>query len=55
MSRSRKPYPAEYRAEIRLVRAGRSIEQLSRELEPSHQTIRNWVNQAGIDFGQENG
>ena len=56
MSRSRKPYPAEYRAEIvRLVRAGRSIEQLSREFEPSHQTIRNWVNQAGIDIGQENG
>jgi transposase len=56
MSRSRKPYPAEYRAEIvRLVGAGRSIEQLSREFEPSHQTIRNWVNQAGIDGGQENG
>ncbi len=56
MSRSRKPYPAEYRAEIvHLVRAGRSIEQLSREFEPSHQTIRNWVNQAGIDCGQENG
>lgn len=56
MSKSRKPYPAEYRAEIvRLVRAGRSIEQLSREFEPSHQTIRNWVNQAGIDVGQENG
>ena len=56
MSRSRKPYPAEYRAEIvRLVRAGRSIEQLSREFEPSHQIIRNWVNQAGIDDGQENG
>ena len=48
--------PAGYRAEIvRLVRAGRSIEQLSREFEPSHQTIRNWVNQAGIGDGQEKG
>ena len=37
------------------MRAGRSIEQLSREFEPSHQTIRNWVNQAGIGDGQEKG
>ena len=56
MPKSRNPYPSEYRAEIVcLVRAGWSIEQLSREFEPSHQTIRNWVNQAGIDCGQENG
>ena len=56
MSRSRKPYPSEYRAEIvRLVKAGRSIEQLSREFEPSHQTIRNWVNQADADDGQREG
>ena len=56
MPKSRKPYPPEYRAEIvRLVRAGRSIEQLSREFEPSHQTIRNWARQADIDDNQENG
>ena len=46
----------EYRAEmVRLVRAARSIEELSREFEPSHQTIRNWVRQADIDDGQRNG
>ena len=53
MPKSRAPYPSEYRAEmVRLVRTGRSIEELSREYEPSHQTIRNWVRQADIDDGQ---
>ncbi len=56
MSKSRAPYAVEYRAEmVRLVRAGRSIEELSREFEPSHQTIRNWVRLADIDDGQRNG
>ena len=56
MSKSRTPYPSEYRAEmVRLVRADRSIEQLSRGYEPSHQTIRNWVHQADIDDGQREG
>ena len=50
MPKSRRPYPVEYRAEmVRLVRAGRGIEKLSREFEPSHQTIRNWGRQADID------
>ncbi len=56
MSKSRAPYAAEYRAEmVRLVRTGRSIEELSREFEPSHQTIRNWVRQADIDDVQRDG
>ena len=56
MSKSRRPYPVEYRAEmVRLVRAGRGIEELSREFEPSHQTIRNWVRQADVDDGQRDG
>ena len=56
MPKSRAPYPSEYRAEmVRLVRTGRSIEELSREYEPSHQTIRNWVRQADIDDGQRDG
>ena len=56
MPKTRKPYPSEYRAEIvRLVRAGRSVEELCREFEPSHQTIRNWVRQADIDDGTRNG
>ena len=47
MPRTRAPYPVEFRAEmVRLVRAGRSARELSREFEPSEQTIRNWVNQA---------
>jgi len=46
MPKSRRPYPAEFRAEmVRLVRAVRT----PGEFEPSDQTIRNWVNQAGVD------
>jgi len=36
---------------IRLVRAGRTPEDLGREFEPSAQAIRNWVHQAEIDEG----
>ena len=47
MPKSRRPYPAEFRAEmVRLVRAGRTPGELSQEFEPSDQTIRNWVDQA---------
>ena len=47
MPSGRAPYPAEFRQEmIRLVRVGGSPGELSREFEPSDQTIRNWVNQA---------
>ena len=48
----RKPrvYPPEFRQQlIELVRAGRTPEELSREFEPSGQTIRNWVAQADRD------
>ena len=56
MPKTRPPYPAEFRAEmIRLVRAGRTPGELSREFEPSDQTIRNWVNQADIDEGRREG
>lgn len=48
MPGKRLPYPAEFRQQIvELVRAGRSPEELSQEFEPSAQTIRNWVVQAG--------
>ena len=40
---------------LRLVRAGRSPGELSREFEPSEQTIRNWVNQADVDEGHREG
>ena len=47
MPRSRPPYAPEFREQmVELVRAGRSPEELSREFEPSAQTIRNWVKQA---------
>lgn len=50
MPRTRKPYPAEFREQmVALVRAGRSPEELSREFEPSAQSIINWVAQADRD------
>lgn len=50
--RKRRVYPPEFRQQlIELVRAGRTPEELSREFEPSGQTIRNWVQQAERDRG----
>ena len=48
----RKRYSAELQQElVRLVRAGRSAEELGREFEPSAQAIRNWVKRAELDEG----
>ena len=53
MPKTRPPYPAEFRRQmVELVRAGRSIEELAREFEPSAQAIRNWVAQADRDEGR---
>jgi transposase len=53
MPKSRPPYPDEYRARIiELHRAGRSIESLAREFEPTATTISNWVKQAQLDAGE---
>ncbi len=53
MPKSRPPYAPEFRQQmIDLVRAGRNPESLSREFEPSAQTIHNWVRQADRDDGQ---
>ena len=42
MPKSRPPYAPEFRQQmIELVRAGRTPEELSREFEPSAQTIHN--------------
>jgi transposase len=50
---ARRVYPAEFRQEmVRLVRSGRSPEELAREFEPSGQAIRNWVAQADRDEGR---
>jgi transposase len=53
MPRTRKPYPPEFRQQmVDLVRAGRTPEELSREFEPSAQSITNWVAQADRDEGK---
>ncbi len=52
MPKSRPPYSAEFRARmVELVRAGRTLEALSREFEPTAQSIWNWVRQAERDGG----
>ena len=48
----RKGYSAELQQEmVRLVRAGRTPEEVAREFEPSAAAIRNWVKQAELDEG----
>ena len=52
MPQNHPPYPAEYRRRIiELARAGRSVNELAREFEPSANAIRKWVKQAGLDDG----
>jgi transposase len=53
MPRTRRPYSPEFKQQmIELVRAGRTPEKLSREFEPTAQSIRNWVVQADRDEGR---
>lgn len=53
MPKARLPYPAEFRQKIvELYRAGRSVNELAEQFEPSDQTIRNWIAQAQADGGQ---
>ena len=53
MSKSRPPYPAEFRRQmVELVRAGRDPTDLAREFEPSAQAIRNWVAEADRSEGR---
>ena len=53
MQRYRPAYPPEFRQQmVELVRAGRTPEELSREFEPTAQTIHNWVKQADLDEGR---
>jgi len=52
MPKSRPPYAPEFRRQmVELVRSGRTPEELSREFEPTAQSIRNWVEQADLDEG----
>ena len=44
MLKTRRPYPPEFREQmVALVRAGRTLEELSRNFEPTAQSIINWV------------
>ena len=53
MSRGRPPYAAEFRRQmVDLVRSGRTPEELSREFEPSADSIRLWVRQSDLDEGR---
>ncbi|MFQ3665913.1 MAG: IS3 family transposase [Sphingomonadaceae bacterium] len=53
MGRVRRAYPPEFRRQmVELVRAGRTPEELSREFEPTAQSIWNWVRQADRDAGK---
>lgn len=52
MPRNHPPYPREFRERmVELVRSGRTPEELSREFEPTAQSIWNWVRQAERDEG----
>jgi len=47
---TRPSYPPEFRRRmVELVRGGRTPEALSREFEPTAQSIRAWVKQADLD------
>ena len=53
MAKTHPPYPPEFRRRmVELVRAGRTPEALSREFEPTAQSIHNWVKQAYRDEGR---
>lgn len=50
--KTRPPYPAEFRQQmIERVRTGKTPEQLAEAFEPTAQTIRNGMAQAGRDAG----
>ena len=53
MPKTRPPYSPEFRRQlVELARAGRGVEDLAREFEPSAQAIRTWLKQADRDEGR---
>ena len=53
MPKTHPPYAAEYRRRlVELARAGRPLRALTREFEPSVETIRQWLRQAELDAGE---
>jgi len=56
MAKRQPVYTPEFRRQmVELVRAGRSPEELSREFEPTAQSIRNWVAQSDRDADRGDG
>lgn len=56
MGKKQPVYTPEFRRQmVELVRAGRLPEDLSREFEPTAQSIRNWVAQTDRDAGRGDG
>ena len=57
MPPTRPPYPPQFREEaVRLTRSSRKpLAQISRELDVSEQTLRNWRKQQEIDEGEREG
>ena len=51
MPRTHPPSPEYRRRIVELARAGRRIDELAREFEPSANAIRKWVKQAALDEG----
>jgi transposase len=57
VSKTRRPYPPEFRAEaVGLLRSsGLPIPEVARELGVSPQSLRNWLGQAQVDSGEREG
>ena len=55
MGKVRRPYPEEFKLQmVELVRAGKTPLELSREFEPTAQSIHTWVSQYERDTGERN-
>jgi transposase len=57
MSRTRPPYPPEFRAEaVKLARPSeKPLSELARDFRVSTETLRNWLRQQQIDTGKREG
>ena len=57
MSRTRPPYPPEFRAEaVKLARSSeKPLSELARDFGVSTETLRNWLRQQQIDTGKRKG
>jgi transposase len=56
LAKTRLPYPPQFRRQmVELAHAGRTPEELAAELEPTAQSIRNWVAQSARNAGRGDG